>query len=414
MGASAAIRAVRPSHARALAGSFGVVVHLNFLQGVYSQHDEILSSLRRLGVRHVRTRLSVLPHAMDAMEELARHGIKIHGVCGAFDDDQSMDEIMRAVNRRFDRPERVFSAFEGINEPNNDGVRWVEETRRKARALHRARARHGLRGVPIVAPALARVTGGGVEGDTTLEQSRRLGDLSRYVDFGNMHVYPRGLPPSSDIDYFRRCARRVAGPAPVMCTEGGYFTAMDYRGGAYPVPKKVAAAYAPQAVLEHWKAGTRRFFRYELLDEPGASSRDREGTLGMIRTRGSNWSPKPDFRATHRLLAELDDRGASSRPREFGMSLSRGPRDLKHTVFAKGDGTHVLALWLDRRIYDPREQRLLVRDLQEPIADVRLDLGSPRDLEVQHLTKPGSGKRRDRVDRARINLTAGVTLVTLR
>jgi len=96
------------------------------------------------------------------------------------------------------------------------------------------------------------------------------------------------------------------------------------------------------------------------------------------------------------------------------MSVSRGPRDLKHTVFAKGDGTHVLALWLDRRIYDPREQRLLVRDLQEPIADVRLDLGSPRDLEVQHLTKPGSGKRRDRVDRARINLTAGVTLVTLR
>ena len=39
-------------------------------------------------------------------------------------------------------------------------------------------------------------------------------------------------------------------------------------------PEDVAEAYVPQALLEHWLAGTRRFFRYELLDEPDAGGTD--------------------------------------------------------------------------------------------------------------------------------------------
>lgn len=411
--ANAAPRLVAAAPADRLVESFGVVIHLHFLKSVYGRHDEVLRWLRRLGVRHVRTRLSILPDVMDAMAEYARHGIRIQGVCGAFGDDQSMDHVMRAVARRFDRPHDVFSAFEGINEPNNDGVPWVAETRARTRELHRARSAHGLRRIPIVAPALARVTSGGVEGDNTWEQAKRLGDLSRYVDLGNMHVYPRGLPPSADIDHFRRCARRVAGPGRVMCTEGGYFTAMDYRGGANPVPSAVAAAYAPQQVLEHWRARTLRFFRYELLDEPDATSTDREGTLGMVRT-GRTWRPKKDFRPLRHLLATLSDPGGGFEPAPIRMALVGGPKDLRHAVFAKRDGSHVLALWRDRPIYDPRRQRLLVRDLAEPMADVRLELGSARDISVRHLTDLRSSPVRRTGRRIGVDLTPGVTLVTLR
>lgn len=411
-GRSAAIRSLRPMHSDRLVRRFGVVVHLHFLDSVYVRHDEVLDWLRRLGVRHVRTRLSVMPDVLDAFEKFARHGVRIHGVCGAFGDDQSMDEIMRAVSRRFDDPRKVFSGFEGINEPNNDGVAWVAETRRKTRALHAARARHGLREVPIVAPALARVNDGGMEGGTTLEQAQALGDLSRYLDYGNMHVYPRGLPPSNDIGYFRRCAREVAPSLPVMCTEGGYFTAMDYQGGANAVPPPVAAAYAPQAILQHWAAGTRRFFRYELLDEPDVSSTDREGTFGMIST-GCSWTPKQDFWPVRELLEQLEDPGPAFRPGPARISLSRGPRDLRRALFAKRDGSHVLALWLDRPIYEPRAGRMLVRDLAEPIDEVRLELGSSRNITVRHLTDLDSPARQTTGSAARVALTAGVTLVTL-
>jgi trimeric autotransporter adhesin len=252
---------VRPAIADNLVDSFGIAVHVNHQKSVYGNHAMVADWLERLGVRHIRSRLALVPDVLDAFEHLAHKGIKIHATCGEFGDPQTMGEIMSTVRRRYAHPGRIFTAFEGINEPNNDGKLWIDETRKKTAGLHKARAQYGLRYIPIVAPALARVTSGGVQGNTTLEQARNLGDLSHLVDIGNMHVYPRGMQPSVDIAEFRRIARLVSGPGPVMCTEGGYFTAMGYHGGPNPVPEKVAAAYAPQHILEHWRAGTSRFFR---------------------------------------------------------------------------------------------------------------------------------------------------------
>lgn len=410
--AARSMRRVQPAQADQLAQGFGVVIHLHHRGSVYWHHEEVLTWVRRLGARHVRTRLSEMPEVLDAFDELARHGVRVQAVCGALGDEQSMHHLMRAVRDRFDHPELVFSAFEGINEPNQVGGEWVDETRRKTQELFEARAAYGLERIPIVAPSLARIARDGVEGETTWDQAGSLGDLSGYVDYGNMHVYPRGLPPSSDISYFRRCARRVSGPRPVMCTEGGYFTAMDYRGGAFPVPEDVAEAYVPQALLEHWLAGTRRFFRYELLDEPDAGGTDREGTLGMVDTTGT-WSAKSDFWAVHALLRACDDPGPSFRPRPLRLSLTGGPGHLKHAVFARRNGTHVLALWVDQEVYDPQERKLLVPDLRQPMASVSLGLDSRRDISVRHLTDLGS-ETRTTSSSLRIALPPGVTLVTLR
>ena len=410
--ASAALVRVRPRAADALVNSFGVGIHLNHRKSPYGRHADVVDWLTRLGVRHVRTRLSVGRDVLDAFADLSRAGIKVQGVCGALGEDQTMSELMTTVRRRYRNPSRIFTAFEGINEPNNDGIPWVEETRAKTHALHEARAAQGLTGIPIVAPALARVNSGGVEGDDTWEQAGSLGDLSGLVDIGNMHVYSRGLPPSSDLARFRDSARRVAGSQPVMCTEGGYFTAMGYTGGAYPVPEKVAAVYGPQAILQHWIFGTRRFFRYELLDEPYPSSTDREGTFGMVRT-GGDWSAKPDFAPTRRLLQTFSDRGPRFTPRPIDMALTDGPRKLRKAVFAKRDGTHLLALWIDRPIYDPVARKMLVRSLTAPMASVRLSLGSRRDLKVQHLTTLGTSETFRNTRSARIDLTPGVTLVKI-
>lgn len=398
-----------------LVDAFGVVIHLHFGDTVYADHDAVVAWLSALGVRHARTRLTARTEVLDGFEDLARRGIKVQGVCGALGDPEPMDSLMRAVRTRFPDPTQVFSAFEGINEPNNDDVPWVEETRAKTRALHEARTAHDLSAIPIVAPSLARVGSGGVEGANTREQAVRLGDLSAWVDHGNMHVYPRGLQPSTDIEHFTSVAREVAPGRSVFCTEGGYFTATEYEGGAFPVPPLVAAAYAPQMLLEHWVSGTRRFFRYELFDDPGFGPDEREAHFGMVARTGAGILslpfPKPDFVSTRRLLEIFGDPGPRFEPAPLEMALT-GPADLRSALFARRDGSHLLCLWSDRSVYDPVERRMK-RGLIAPAATADLRLGRAADVVVESLVTPYRTTRHDRVRQLSLDLPSGVTVLRL-
>ena len=404
-----------PAPADALVESFGVVVHLQFRDSVYAAHGQVEYWLTLLGARHVRNRLSVQTEVLDAFGRFADAGIKVQAVCGAFGDAQPMDLLMRQVRSRFPDPTAVFSAFEGINEPNNRGVPWIAETRDKVLELHAARADHGLVDIPIVAPALARLASGGVEGADTWEQAGNLGDLSPYVDFGNMHVYPQGLQPSVDIDLYTGSARRVCGDKPVMCTEGGYFTAPAYSGPSKPVPSAVAAAYTPQLILEHWNAGTSRFFRYELFDDPGFGDADREANWGMVQ-----WAelggldlalPKLDFLAVRRLLAAFADPGPSFTPEPLSMTLTGTP-DLRSAVFAKRDGTHLVCLWLDRPIYDPVSRRP-TQGLTDDAATAELSFDTARAVTVESFVDPDRDDTYPASNSLSVGLPAGVTLVTL-
>lgn len=405
---------VQPQPADSLVDAYGICVHMNFRTSVYGDTGRVIEWVQRLGARHVRSRLVPSRDVLDSFAQFARRGIKVQGTCGARADDQRMSTIMQAVKRRFDDPTAVFDGFEGINEPNNDGVPWVRTTRRKTRELFEARRAAGLTAIPIVAPSLARVTRGGVEGDDTYEQSRRLGRLDDVVDFGNMHIYPQGRPPDEDIPYYRNCAEFVAGTRQIMCTEGGYFTALQYRGTANPVPPRVAAAYAPQQLLEHLQSGTKRFYRYELLDEPNPGPQDREGTLGTISTDNGTWRPKPDFAPVQRLLRMFSDPGpAGFTPRAIRLDFRERPRDLRWEVFGKRDGTRLLVMWLDRYLWEPIEQHMMVRSLTEPLETVEVVLGAPRDLLVQRLTDPSYAARHRGVQRQRVGLSAGLTIVSI-
>lgn len=200
-----------------------------------------------------------------------------------------------------------------------------------------------------------------------------------------------------------------------MCTEGGYFTAMDYQGSANPVPLEVAAAYAPQQILEHWIRGTLRFFRYELLDDPDAGTTDREGTLGTISTEGGRWVAKPDFAPVQRLLALLSDPGDQRfRRRPLSMALRNGPADLRSASFVNRDGTHLVALWLDRYLWQPEERRMMVDDLRSPLDSVDVVLDERRDMAVEHLVRPGVTQRSATKSQMSLGLPAGVTVLAIR
>lgn len=363
--------------AEELALSFGVVIHLHFESSVYGHAQRVVNQIADLGVRHVRSRLATDPEVSASFAQLARNGTQVQGVCGAFDDPQTMREVMSEVADFYPDPASVFSAFEAINEPNNNGVPWILETRAKTRELFEQRDRYGLAAVPIVGPALARVASGGVEGADTATQSANLGDLSPWIDRGNIHVYPRGLSPSTDLDEFIAWQRQACGDNPIYNTEGGYFTAANYSGGSYPVSDDAARQYVPRQVMENWIRGIRRFFLYELLDDVDATSSDRESNFGMIAVSGSDpaaaWTPKPHYAAMKNFLSILSDRGPSHRIPRLACRITKGGPDVRSTMVHKRDGSHYLCLWRDVNVYDPAARE----DVIVPPTSVQVELEEP-------------------------------------
>lgn len=354
--ARGAISYAHAEPAEALAASVGVNIHLNFQDTVYAQVDRVVGVVADLGLRHVRGRVSPMPSTRRGFTALGNHGVNVEGVCGALGDPQSMAEVMHEVVTSYPDPASVFAAFEGINEPNNNGRPWIRETRQKTRDLRQQRDRLGLDRIPVVAPALARVSSGGVEGDDTEQQAANLGSLAQYVDLGNIHVYPKGQTPGEEIDTFMGYERRVAGHLPTVCSEGGYFTAMDYHGGAFPTPEDVCAVYMPRLFMEHWIRGNPRFYVYELLDDYDPTNADRESSFGLLRVGGTGplaaWTPKLQYRAVQNFVRILGDPGPPVTARGLRLGISDVP-DMRASLVAKRDGSWWLLLWREVTSYDP-------------------------------------------------------------
>ena len=355
-----------------LASAIGVVVHFNYTDKVYGQTDRVIETVADLGVRHVRNRITTSTAGRRGFTEMAKLGVKVNGVCGAFRDPQTMSAVMAEVVRTYPDPTAVFSAFESINEPNNDGVPWITETRAKTRDLYLQRNAYGLQSIPILSPALARSTSG-AEGGDTMTQSANLGDLSQYVDMGNIHVYPRGMTPSTDLDYFMAAQRNVTGNLPMVCTEGGYFTAENYSGGSNPVPASVAGKYVPRQIMEHWVRGNRRFFTYELLDDYDPTGADRESNLGLLRVSSDGtsgvWTPKPAYHAIRNFVSILGNPGESHNPGGMNISVT-GVAGLKTVLAKKRNGAAFLLMWRDVNCYDHKLSRQIA--VTDEVATVQL------------------------------------------
>jgi hypothetical protein len=140
-----------------------------------------------------------------------------------------------------------------------------------------------------------------------------------------------------------------------MCTEAGYFTAMNYRGGAYPTPPDVAATYIPRLLMEHWSRGMTKLFLYELLDDPDPANVRREASFGMLRVPtldpSAPWPPKPHYVAVKNLVAQLSDPGPAHDPVALDVAV-KSVVPVRRLQLSRRDGSWLLALWRDVSCYD--------------------------------------------------------------
>jgi len=163
------------------------------------------------------------------------------------------------------------------------------------------------------------------------------------VDTITYHLYPRGGDPTWELDQTITAMRDTfpqADPEP-WCTEAGYFTAANYRGGAKRVTEAQQAAYVAKMGLEYYlRDGYVSYF--ETVDDVDPSDSDREASLGLVDTPSldpATWERKPAFAA---LAGILNRKGgtATQVPAEIVA-----PTGVQRLATVDADGEVVLYLW---------------------------------------------------------------------
>jgi hypothetical protein len=326
--------------AQSFVDSIGINVHLSYHDGPYGKYDQITPLLRNLGVRHLRDGISAGQDDVCREDRtLAASGMKFDYITQANPTAQGLSGWASCVGPSIE-------AYEGLNEydishPAGD-ANWATTVQNAQKALYRTvKGDPSLAHLAVVAPSL-----------TSQQAYRAVGDLSAFIDAGNMHDYTAGHNPGTtgwgaggygSLAYNISAARLLDGNKPVESTETGYATATT-RGG---LDAATQAKYVPRLFLEHFNAGVPRTYEYELVDEGGPPF----GDFGLVY---GSLSPKPSYNALASLIALLRDDGAGNTRTHARLryALDGDTSSIHHTLLAKRDGSLYLALWVEAASYD--------------------------------------------------------------
>lgn len=155
----------------------------------------------------------------------------------------------------------------------------------------------------------------------------KVGNLSAYADYGNVHTYPTpGELPDTAIQLLNAISPLAAPSRPVIQTEIGWDTNVT--------DPTTAAKYTLDAVFDGIKEGDVKSYFYSLFD-------DGSGDFGLMNQDGS---AKPAGVALHNLTTILADSGAS-RTDSLTYGLSGTTSHDSTLLMEKSDGTFQLAIW---------------------------------------------------------------------
>lgn len=354
--------------ARSAFDSYGINTHFSFMsQSTWANTDVAIEWLLSLRVGAVRQSLPRTDHGRAtvkrAMDRLGATGVRWCCPVMAPSDAPNLEAARAAVNAQLDWLQAntnlaLLDSLPGLNEPNSDGKAvsdWVARTRFAAQALwEETRRRPAFNNVLIQGPPL-HMKGGP---NALRPDVAALGDLTRWIDRGDAHLYPGDYDPGLLVTERLAVLDPVHGGKPLCVSEGGYTTSLGrgYTGGAELVPEDVAGLYAPKHLMVHLLGG-RKFFSYELLDEAppyrDTDTATREAGFGLIATPTLDpltWRAKAGFEAMRRLLDLVRDGGSA--PVGLRLSVTAGGATLRSALLYRSDGKHLLVMWQAVDLYD--------------------------------------------------------------
>jgi hypothetical protein len=320
--------------------SIGINTHINYFDTLYGNFALVKTELKALGIRHLRDGAQLINSGYDTemygrWSQLGAQGQRIDVV---FDPRSSIKQVTsEVVSRVHGLSDGLIESFEGPNEMDVSGIPgWPEVARNFQTELYQSvRQTSAVSTIPTIGPSLAFVANGA-----------KLGNISDIADFGNLHPYPAGKPPSVVFPGQLELAAVIYGNKKIVATESGYHNALHVSGGQPGVTEAAAAKYIPRLFLENFNHGIVRTYLYELLDEKkDPSQTNLELHWGLIRSDGTE---KPAFLAMQNLIQLLED--PSSNPITLGTlqyGFSGSTDNIHHLLLQKRDGRFYLILWQD-------------------------------------------------------------------
>jgi hypothetical protein len=399
-------RGLRAQWSDDLCESYAINIKSFYARSVYQYADAVFELITDLGVRTVRERVttgsSLGVEQQRAMQvRLAESGVRWHATIATLADwphaeqatNAALEVLTRFYGSRLDDLASLLHSLGGCNEIDGSVVngevdpQWAAHGRLMQRTLwERVRSIRAFDGVPVVGPSTRT--------DVTPERARLLGDLSAWCDWGNAHMYNRGVSPTKNIDRHLAILRPCFPHADRwFFTETGYNTSLTTNRGATS-SEEAAATYAVRGICDFFKRGS-IYGRFELLDDPNQintktqesinATSDRDAHFGLVAVPDSqssatpdNWRRKPEFFATQRFLRLMDDRGPRPRTQPLEADIMSG-HPLQSLVAYKRDGRHYLLLWRDVEVASQYPE---ARSLDVPAASVTIRLGTPRPAAV--------------------------------
>ena len=381
-----------------LVDSYGVGIHLAFLNTPYADATSVANALSDLGVRHVRDDLRINdPREYAGIKTISDRGIKFNLIMGNPSSPDSAATYVDTVANQL--PAGSVESLEGSNEwdISGDPLWSVNLLTRQKELYEAAKANPATASMPVLAPALAFKW-----------NYVPLGDISPYADIANGHMYPGGYKPSNEVSQITTAIRgSVPATKPLITTEAGYHNAMSSTNGHRPVPEDVAGVYTPRLMLEHFLKGELRTYTYELIDEfddPGKT--DPEANFGLLHR---DFTPKPAFSAMKNLLGLLSDPGPAFTPQSLPFWVTGYPSDGKYVLTQKRNGQYVLLLWRDASIYDP------VTKQPQPVTptNVTLTLAKAANLSVYRPSQGSAAVTQTQAASIPLQLDGSVTAITI-
>lgn len=354
-GRAAAAPAAAAKPADSFVDSIGVNTHTAYDWTAYgSGFDLVKQRLSELGVRHIREVLvREKPEQYQRLNDLAAMGVRSTLVLG--DPANGSEGLSELVSTASSELAGSLDALEGPNEfDSRGGSGWAPRLAAYQQQLYaEVKADPALSGVPVVGPSILHRS-----------SQEELGDISGSLDYGNIHPYPFGAPPESNIDSQLAKAALNSGGKPVMATESGYNTALNSQEEHPPVSEDAMATYMPRLFLSYFERGIARTFSYELVDEkPNADLSEQEEHFGLLK---NDFSEKPAFNALRNLIEILEDPGPGFAPSSLAYSIGGATTDLHQVLLQKRDGSYYLALWRGSSVWD-EAQRAPIAAPAEPV-----------------------------------------------
>ena len=362
--------------------SVGVNIHLHYVDTVYTEFSDIIEpALLELGVKHVRDGVYTYAAAerdtfyYERMRSLIAAGIRPTLITSIGDGEFNEPTNYERLAATYAWLDGEIEAFEGVNEPDLSGIEnWVALTREAQQTLFETvKADAAMKDTPVLGPSVS-------------QRNKELGDVSDYLDFGNIHPYADGQAPSRQgygIDTASSIKRAglVSGDKPIIATESGYHNAVNSQEQHKGVSERASAIYMPRLLLGHFGLGIERTFLYELIDlRPDRDFVRRDLHFGLLRNDGSQ---KPAFASVKNLLSILaDEADFSAGELEYRLS---GPEDLNSLLLQKQDGTFYLALWRGVSSYDTQKNE----DIMVSAQKVTLELRNPASLSAYAFATDG-------------------------